>query len=60
MDDGKFLEMNEVRNVNFQGNEVTITSTQHWELADGGSTLKVHQVTESPRGKQEAKLVLTK
>lgn len=60
MDDGKILELNEVRNVNFQGNEVTITSTQHWELADGGSTLKVHQVTESPRGKQEAKLVLTK
>lgn len=60
MDDGKILELNEVRKVNFQGNEITITSTEHWELADGGKTLKVHRVAETPQGKAESKLVFAK
>ena len=54
------LELRSVRNVNFQGNDVTITTTDHWELADGGKTLKVHRTTESPRGTNEAKLTFTK
>jgi hypothetical protein len=58
--DGSVLELKQVRNVSFQGNDVTITVTEHWELADGGKTLKVHRSTESPRGTQEAKLTLTK
>ena len=58
--DGKILELNEVRKVNIQGNDVTITTTEHWELADGGKTLKVHRKQETPRGAQEAKMVLTK
>lgn len=60
MDDGKILELHEVRNVTFQDTPVAITVTEHWELADGGKTLKVHRVSETPRGKQEAKLVLAK
>lgn len=60
MSDGKILELNSTRNVNVQGNDVKITSMEHWELADGGKTLKVHRVSESPRGTQESKLVLTK
>ena len=58
--DGKILELNSVLKANVQGNDVTITGTEHWELADGGKTLKVHRVSESPRGTQESKLVLTK
>jgi len=54
------LELHTVRNVNIQGNDVTITTTDHWELADGGKTLKVHRLTDSPRGTTEAKLVFTK
>ena len=54
------LELHAVRNLNFQGNDVTITTTEHWELADGGKTLKVHRTTESPRGTQEVKLTFTK
>ncbi len=57
---GEILELNSVRNVNIQGNDVTIKSTDHWELADGGKTLKVHRTTETPRGSQESKLTLTK
>jgi hypothetical protein len=54
------LELHTVRNVNFQGNDVTITTSEHWELADGGKTLKIHRTTESPRGTMEAKLTFTK
>lgn len=60
MDDGKILELHEVRTANFQGNEFTITTTEHWELADGGKTLKVHRVSETPQGNQDAKLTLVK
>jgi hypothetical protein len=58
--DGKILELTRVQTGNFQGNDFKVTTTEHWELADGGKTLKVHRKTESPRGAQEIKLVLTK
>jgi len=58
--DGKILELNSVRKANFQGNEVTITTTDHLELADDGKTLKVHRKSENPRGTQESKLVFSK
>ena len=54
------LELNSVANINFQGNDVTVTTTEHWELADGGKTLKIHRVRESPRGTQESTMVFTK
>ena len=59
-DAGKILELNSVLKANVQGNDVTITTTEHWELADGGKTLKVHRVSESPRGTQDSKLAFTK
>ena len=58
--DGKILELSQVTKANFQGNDVTITATEHWELADGGKTLKVHRTQESPRGTQETKLTFAK
>jgi hypothetical protein len=58
--DGKILELNSVTKANVQGNDITITSMEHWELADGGKTLKVHRVSENPRGKQESTLMFTK
>ena len=58
--DGKILELSSVRKVNAQGNEVTITTTEHWELADGGKTLKVHRTSESPQGSRETKLTFAK
>ena len=58
--DGKILELSRVQTGNVQGNDIKITSTEHWELADGGKTLKVHRVSESPRGTQETKLVFAK
>ncbi len=60
MSDGSILELSDVRNVSFQGNDFTITITDHWELADGGKTLKIHRTTESPQGPRENKLTFTK
>lgn len=57
---GEMLELKSVVSGEFNGNSFTITTTQHLELADGGKTLKVHQVSETPRGTQEAKFVFTK
>jgi hypothetical protein len=60
LNDGKTLEITSVRSGEFQGNAFTSTTTEHWELADGGKTLKVHVKTESPRGAQESTYVLSK
>jgi hypothetical protein len=60
MGDGNILELNSVQTGNIQGNDVTITRLDHWELAEGGKVLKVHRKTESPRGAQESKLVFNK
>jgi hypothetical protein len=60
MGEGKVLELNSVTTGDFNGNAFTLTSTEHWELADGGKTLNVHQKTESPRGTNESTLVFTK
>jgi len=54
------LELTTTRNLNFQGNSVTMTTRERWELADGGKTLKVHRTTETPRGVQESNLVFNR
>src|SRR5262245_1595504 len=56
--DGKTLEVTSVINGEFNGNSFTMTTTEHWELADNGKTLKVHRKTETPRGPQESRWVL--
>ncbi len=54
--DGKILE---ITSINSNGDR-TMTSTEHWELADGGKTLKVHQTRETPNGPMESSMVFTK
>lgn len=60
LDDGKKLELTSIRNVNFQGNDVALTTTEHWELLEGGKVLKIHRTSESPRGTQETTLLFNK
>jgi hypothetical protein len=55
-DDGKVI-LHASRELNFQGNAITITITEAWELADNGKTLKAKRKIESPRGAQEMELV---
>jgi hypothetical protein len=58
--DGKTLSLMNVRKLNFQGNDVTITTTEQWELSSDGKTLTIHRTTESPRGTQTSTLVFNK
>ena len=58
--DGNSLEITSVRTGEFNGNAFTMTTTEKWELADGGKTLKVSRKTETQRGPQESTWVLTK
>lgn len=58
--DGKTLEVNTVSNFSTPNGDITSTTVEHWELADGGKTLKVHRKTETPRGPQESTWVFTK
>ena len=57
--DGKILELTRVRNMNIQGQDITVTNTEHLEL-EGGKVLKVHSIAETPQGKRESKLVFNK
>ena len=57
---GSVLEIKTTGTFNTPNGEITTTTTEHWELADGGKTLKVHRVSESPRGPQESTWVFTK
>ncbi|MGH9836077.1 MAG: hypothetical protein ACREBD_24740 [Blastocatellia bacterium] len=54
--DGKTLE---ITTVNSFGDR-TATSTEHWELADDGKTLKVHRKQETQQGPMESTWVFTK
>jgi len=60
LDGGKALELNAVVDGVFNKTAMTFTTTEQWELGEGGKTLLVHHTREGPRGKQEYKLIFTK
>lgn len=60
LNDGKTLEITASSTFSGQNGEFTVTTTEHWELADEGKTLKVHRKTEMGRGPAESTWVLTK
>ncbi|MDQ6786167.1 MAG: energy transducer TonB [Acidobacteriota bacterium] len=57
--DGK-LKLNSTRTFNGQMGEMTIKTSETWELLDGGKTLKITRDTESPRGSQTSEMYFTK
>jgi hypothetical protein len=59
-DSGKVLELTNTRSFNLQGSEMTRTTKDRWELADGGKTLKVKRTIDGPQGTQESTLVFNK
>jgi hypothetical protein len=59
-DSGKVLELTNTRSFNLQGNEMTRTTKDRWELADGGKTLKVKRTVDGRQGTQESLLVFNK
>jgi hypothetical protein len=54
----KILELSRVRNMNVQGQDITVSTIEHLER-DGGM-LKAHSTTETPQGKREQKLTFNK
>jgi hypothetical protein len=58
--DGNTLELSSKSVRNFQGNEVTITSTDKLQLSADGKVLTVTRHSESPRGTQDLTLVFNK
>ncbi len=59
-DAGKALELMTTRSINFQGNETTRTTKEHWELADSGKTLKIKRTVEGRQGPQDSTLVFSR
>jgi hypothetical protein len=59
-DGGKTLVLHRVTKLNFQGNDVTLTTTEEWSLSSDGKTLTVKRTSESPRGTQSYTLVFNK
>jgi hypothetical protein len=59
-DGGKTLELKRVSKFNFQGNDVTATTTEDWTLSADGKTLTIKRTSESPRGTQNSTLVFNK
>ena len=58
--DGKSLQLTTKRTFNFQGNEVTATTTELWELSADGKVLTIQRTSETPRGTQNSTLVFNK
>jgi hypothetical protein len=59
-DGGNALELTNTRSVNLQGNETTRTTTERWELAEGGKVLKVKHTVDGGQRTQESTLVFNK
>jgi hypothetical protein len=57
---GKTLKLTTKRTFDFQGNSVTTTSTEIWDLSSDGKTLTIQRTSESPRGTQSSTLVYNK
>ncbi len=58
--DGKVLELSVVRRLDFQGNQMTITTKEQWELSEDGKVLKLRRTVSLPMGSDEVKLVFNK
>ena len=59
-DGGNTLALKRVSKFNFNGNDVTATTTEDWSLSADGKTLTVKRTSESPRGTQHSTLVFSK
>jgi hypothetical protein len=59
LNDGKTLKIIDTSTFRGQNGEFMVTTTEHWELADDGKTLKVHRKTENLHP-SESTWVLTK
>ena len=54
------LKITSTRKINSQMGELILTTKEVWEIANGGKTLKIVRVTETPRGNMSSEMVFTK
>ena len=54
------LELTQVTTRTMQDKTINSTTTEEWELTDGGKMLTVTRSTDTPQGKVEMKLVYKK
>ena len=57
---GGMLEVNSSNTFNGQNGEMTMKTTEHWELIEGGKALKIHSVRDGMNGPVETTLVYNK
>ncbi len=57
---GGMLEVNSAANINTPNGEMTMKTTEHWELTDGGKALKIHSVRDGMNGPVETTMVYNK
>jgi hypothetical protein len=57
---GKAIQLSVDRRIEMQGNEVDISSNEHWKLPDDGQTLVVDRSVNTPRGSESVKLTFRK
>lgn len=60
VNDKGVLEVSRVSTFNGPNGEITTTTKEMWEITDGGKGLKVHRMSESPRGTSESDWVYMK
>lgn len=58
-DDGKVV-LHLERELNFNGNSISIKGTENWELSADGKSLTTRRTLESPRGTMEFTMVFNK
>jgi hypothetical protein len=58
--DGTSVEITLVTTGSGPNGDFTTTATEHWELADGGKTLKVRRTQETRRGPMDISFTFTK
>jgi hypothetical protein len=52
----KTLELTSTITGDSEGKEVTITTREQWQLAEGGKALKIARTRETPQGRQQFRL----
>jgi hypothetical protein len=57
---GGMLEIKSANTMNTPNGEMTMNSTEHWELIEGGKALKIHSVRDGMNGPVETTMVYNK
>lgn len=57
---GQILELSSIREMSFQGQDVSLMNKERWELQEEGKVLAVQRTSDTPRGVMEYRLVFNR